>query len=207
MRVKICGIMDRATAEHAVSAGADALGFVFADSKRRVTPEQAKEMIEGVPGHIWKVGVFVNETKEAIEKIAQISGLTHIQMHGDETDEFMKQFDFPVIKSVSVHSKEDILSIGTIAAQYILLDSPAGKYQGGNGRKFDWALAAGASHARPNIILAGGLDPENVGEAVETVAPFMVDVSSGVETNGRKDREKIARFINNAKTIGEEPVI
>ncbi|WP_079509380.1 phosphoribosylanthranilate isomerase [Mesobacillus jeotgali] len=204
MKVKICGIKTIEAAKHAFKCGADALGFVFADSKRKIKVLEAKEIIEALPEDIWKVGVFVNEDPAKIKEIAETAGLTHIQLHGEELLADFRSIGLPLIKSVSVKSQEDLKEIEGLNADYMLLDSPPGKYRGGNGSSFDWDLARFLDQSNKNKILAGGLNPENVKLAISKVNPFMVDVSSGVETNGEKDFIKIKHFIKNAKTAGEE---
>lgn len=205
MKVKICGIRDISTALFAIENGADALGFVFAESKRKINPEAAGEIIRELPGEVLKVGVFVNETKATIEEIANVSGINVIQLHGDETPEFCSSFSLPVIKALSVGSPDDLSQLDEFSCEYILLDSPKGKYRGGNGVSFDWSILN-----KPlqdiKMILAGGLNPENVGEGIKAANPYMVDVSSGVETEGKKDPEKIKRFIENAKCVEREEV-
>ncbi|SEN58259.1 phosphoribosylanthranilate isomerase [Mesobacillus persicus] len=203
MKVKICGLKTVEAALHAAHEGADALGFVFARSKRQIYAEQAREIIQELPEGIWKVGVFVNETPEKIAEIAEIAGLTHIQLHGEEETSLYRKQGKEVIKSVSIKTEEDIDRIRQIEADYILLDSPPGHYKGGNGTKFNWELAAGLE-VRNRVILAGGLNPENVKTAIQTVHPFMVDVSSGVETEGEKDLAKISVFIREAKGTRED---
>ncbi|XJZ25816.1 phosphoribosylanthranilate isomerase [Bacillota bacterium Lsc_1132] len=199
MKVKICGIMNRETALAAVEYGADALGFVFADSKRQVDRETAKEIIKHLPKNIMKVGVFVNETQEEIENIASYAGLTHIQLHGEEEPEFCESLSYPVIKALSIEKKEDFDQVKKFDCAFILLDGPKGKYRGGNGTPFNWMMASQAEFFAKKLILAGGLNEENVLPAIEQVHPFMVDVSSGVETNGKKDLAKIRRFIEIVK--------
>lgn len=206
MKVKICGIRDISTALSAIESGADALGFVFAESKRKITPEAAGEIIKELPRDVLKVGVFVNETKENIEEIASISGINVIQLHGDETPEFCSSFSLPVIKALSIGSPDDLSKLDEYACEYVLLDSPKGKYRGGNGVSFDWSILNKNSMHDKKIILAGGLNPENVGEGIKAANPYMVDVSSGVETEGKKDLEKIKRFIDNAKRMEREEV-
>ncbi|PLR80889.1 phosphoribosylanthranilate isomerase [Bacillus canaveralius] len=204
MKVKICGITDSITAQAAVKAGADAIGFVFAESSRRVTPEQAGAIAAILPGHVQKVGVFVNETIEQIERIANTAKLDLIQLHGDESPEFCKAISLPVVKAISISTSEDMKELVRYETEYVLLDSPKGKYRGGNGTKFNWELAAEASKSETKVILAGGLNANNVAEAIGKVDPYMVDVSSGVETDGKKDISKINRFIAIAKQAGEE---
>ena len=205
MKVKICGIRDISTALFAIENGADALGFVFAESKRKINPEAAGEIIRELPGEVLKVGVFVNETKATIEEIANVSGINVIQLHGDETQEFCSSFSLPVIKALSVGSPDDLSQLDEFSCEYILLDSPKGKYRGGNGVSFDWSILNKPLQDK-KMILAGGLNPENVGEGIKAANPYMVDVSSGVETEGKKDPEKIKRFIENAKCVEREEV-
>ncbi|MEH7512977.1 phosphoribosylanthranilate isomerase [Gottfriedia acidiceleris] len=200
MKVKICGITDLKTAQSAINAGADAIGFVFAESKRRIEITEAKKIIESLPDSVLKIGVFVNETKETLESIYQEVGLTHLQLHGDETPEFCRSLSFPVIKALRVQSEKDVEKIAEYDCDYILVDSPSGKYRGGNGTTFNWDLMG--SKKIDNLILAGGLTIENVIPASSVVKPKMVDVSSGVETNGKKDEEKIKSFIKKVKLGG-----
>ncbi|PWW17513.1 phosphoribosylanthranilate isomerase [Cytobacillus oceanisediminis] len=206
MKVKICGIKDIKTALSAIESGADALGFVFAQSKRRIAPEEAGEIIRQLPEDLLKVGVFVNETKENIEKIVEITGINVIQLHGDETPEFSGQFSIPVIKALSVGSEEDLSKLDEYSSEYFLLDSPKGKYRGGNGVSFDWSILNDKQFLDKKIILAGGLNPDNVAEGIKTANPYMVDVSSGVETEGKKDLGKIKRFIDKARSLEREEV-
>lgn len=207
MKVKICGITDIESALYAVQHGADALGFVFAKSKRRITPAKAREIIAQLPEHILKVGVFVNETKEEIEKIAAAARLTAIQLHGDEPPQFCQGFDLPVIKALSIGSQEDLKLIDQYDCDYLLLDSPVGKYRGGNGVSFDWSLLQEEKLQGKRIILAGGLTADNVSEAIAIAKPHMVDVSSGVETDGRKDLYKIRDFLVNVKKCRSEGIV
>jgi phosphoribosylanthranilate isomerase len=201
MKVKICGIKTAEAASHAVESGADALGFVFAESKRQITDLQAQQIIKDLPAHVWKVGVFVNEDAASIKRIAETARLTHIQLHGDENPDDYRSIGLPLIKAISVKSTEDLERMTDIAPDYILLDSPPAEYRGGNGSSFEWNLAIALGKSNKNVILAGGLDSVNVSKAIAKVNPLMVDVSSGVETNGEKDLVKIKGFINNAKKI------
>ncbi|MGA9226943.1 MAG: phosphoribosylanthranilate isomerase [Mesobacillus sp.] len=204
MKVKICGIKSLEAAKYAVEQGADAIGFVFAKSKRKITSMGAREIINELPAAVWKVGVFVNEDAETILQTAKTAGLTHIQLHGDEKMEPYKKIDIPIIRSVSVSSGEDLTRIKTLKTEFVLLDSPPEKFYGGNGMSFDWDLAEGIGASRQNVILAGGLNADNVQAAINKIQPFMVDVSSGVETDGQKDLLKIREFIYKAKRIEEE---
>ncbi|WP_409298489.1 phosphoribosylanthranilate isomerase [Peribacillus sp. SCS-26] len=201
MKVKICGITDKVTAAAAVDCGASALGFVFAESKRKIDRELAREIIQSLPPGIDSVGVFVNENPEVIEETAIYTGLTMIQLHGDEDQETIDAIKLPVIKAIP-YSSESLQRWKDQNASYLLLDAPAGRYRGGNGTSFNWRDAEGLGSKVDNLILAGGLNPENVQEAISIVSPAMVDVSSGVETNGKKDLQKIKKFIENAKNGG-----
>ncbi|WP_045524018.1 phosphoribosylanthranilate isomerase [Neobacillus niacini] len=199
MKVKICGITDLTTAIAAVDYGADAIGFVFAESKRKISVTKAKDIVAHLPEEVLKIGVFVNETKEKIEEIAASVGLTHVQLHGDETPVFSESLSFPVIKSVSIHDDQSLKAIESYSCEYVLLDGPKGKYRGGNGLSFDWNSFSSNDLRDKKVILAGGLHEENVEDAIKLINPFMVDVSSGVETEGKKDLNKIQSFINKAK--------
>jgi len=204
MKVKVCGIKTVEAASHAVENGADALGFIFAESKRQITVLQAQQVIADIPAHVWKVGVFVNEDAATIQQIAGTAGLTHIQLHGDEEPDDYRSVGLPLIKAVSVKSPEDLEKIDDIKADFILLDSPPAEYRGGNGLSFEWDLANALKNSNTKVILAGGLDSVNVSKAISKINPLMVDVSSGVETNGEKDLVKIKEFINSAKKSREE---
>jgi phosphoribosylanthranilate isomerase len=197
VRVKICGICDLETALGAVCAGADALGFVFAPSPRMITPEQAGEISRGLPPFVSRVGVFVNPTREEVVKTAACAGLDTIQLHGDETPEFCRSLGLRVIKSFAVAGADDIRPVERYSVDAYLLDARLPGFRGGGGKTFDWRLAANF-RAGP-LILAGGLTPENVREAVEITSPYAVDVSSGVEKNGKKDLNKITEFIRRVK--------
>jgi phosphoribosylanthranilate isomerase len=201
VRVKICGITDLDTALFAASFGADAIGFVFAESKRKIDPHVAHVISERLPQHIQRIGVFVNETRERIEEIVKIANLTMVQLHGDESYDFCESISVPVIKAFGIHSEDDLVEINKFPCEWILLDSPIGKYRGGNGKAFNWSMLAGHTFPDKKIILAGGLDAKNVEDAMRIASPFMVDVSSGVETEGKKDINKIERFIKKAKNL------
>ncbi|KAB7631342.1 phosphoribosylanthranilate isomerase [Bacillus paranthracis] len=200
MKVKICGITDMETAKRACEYGADALGFVFAESKRKITPGLAKEIIQELPANVLKIGVFVNESVEVIQKITENCGLTYVQLHGDEDNHQIRRLNIPSIKALGVTSEIDMKNAQAYKTDYILFDSPKERFHGGNGKKFSWELLAHMSKKlREKTILAGGLNALNIEEAIRTVRPYMVDVSSGVETEGKKDVEKIKQFIIKAK--------
>ena len=199
MKVKICGITSLENALAAVEYGADALGFVFAESKRRITSEDARKIIEKLPKDFLKIGVFVNEKKDNIEQIIQKTGINMVQLHGDESPTDCAGFSVPVIKALSIESSKNLVKAKEYECEYLLLDSPKGKYRGGNGIIFDWGAVAGQKVERKKVILAGGLTIENVARAIQMLQPYMVDVSSGVESDGKKDKRKIKEFIDIAK--------
>lgn len=198
MLVKICGIKTIKAATVAVQAGADLIGFVFAPSKRQITPEQAAMIAKSIPESVQKVGVFVNETVENMKNIAEQVGLDVIQLHGDESPETLEQLPYQTIKAFSI-DQVSTETIKSFPADYYLIDSPVGEHRGGTGKTFDWNLATGLGLDPSKVILAGGLSPDNVQEAIKQVKPAGIDVSSGVETNGEKDHQKIKQFIRNAK--------
>ncbi|EOW9526929.1 phosphoribosylanthranilate isomerase [Bacillus cytotoxicus] len=200
MKVKICGITDLETAKKAYEYGADAVGFVFASSKRKICPEQVKEITSELPADVMKIGVFVNESVERMEGIATYCKLTHIQLHGDENDHLIKRLNIPSIKAVGIGNRQDVEQINRYETNYILFDSPKETFRGGNGKTFSWELLTELpKNLRKKSILAGGLHVDNIEEAIRIVQPYMVDVSSGVETDGKKDIEKIKQFIRKVK--------
>ncbi|MEW6727143.1 MAG: phosphoribosylanthranilate isomerase [Bacillota bacterium] len=198
VRVKICGIRDEITAQAAVEAGADALGFVFAPSPRRIEPEAARAIIAGLPPFVCAVGVFVDAPAEAVRAIAARCGLQVLQFHGNEPPDYCTSFDRPVIKALRFCGPDDLARIRGFDVRAVLVDTFVPGQAGGTGRALDWAKLRGLDWPRP-LVLAGGLTPENVASAVAAVRPWAVDVSSGVETGGAKDHEKIRAFIRSAK--------
>ncbi|MFJ7826459.1 phosphoribosylanthranilate isomerase [Psychrobacillus sp. NPDC096623] len=203
-KVKICGLMETEHVEVAVGAGADAIGFVFAPSKRKVTIEKAQELAKHVPPSVWKVGVFVNPTKEDVLTAIQEVPLDYIQYHGQETPDFVRTNNLPSIKALSVQNEADVLQAKKYDTDYYLFDAPGTDYRGGSGEVFEWKLMEVNNIPSEKIILAGGLNPNNVKDAIQKVNPFMVDVSSGVERNGSKDKELIQAFISAVKNGGGE---
>lgn len=199
MLVKICGITKQVDGLAVAESGADMIGFVFAKSKRQVTAEQAKKIGDALPETVKKVGVFVNESIVEIERIVTEAGLDYVQLHGQESPAFCAQLSVPVIKAFQIKQQQDLARVADYQCAYYLLDSPAGPYQGGNGETFDWSLINHMPNLRGKIILAGGLNPANVQAAIKSVGPLGVDVSSGVETAGQKDQQKITTFIKQAK--------
>ena len=198
-KVKICGLMEREHVKAAVDAGADAIGFVFAPSSRRVTISEAKELARHIPPGVLKIGVFVDAPREEIERAFKEVPLDYIQFHGNENSEFINKIRLPSIKVLSVHSVEDVKKAAYYDVDYLLFDTPGKEFKGGSGETFDWHLLNDVGIPINRLILAGGLNVENVGEAVRRVNPYMVDVSSGVEINKRKDEKLIQAFIHAVK--------
>ncbi len=194
--VKICGITRPEDALAAVEAGADAVGFVFAQSPRRVEAPLVREIVSRLPDAVEKVGVFVDAPLEELIRTAAAAGLTAVQLHGSETPEYVEAIEgMRVIKALRVASREDIDAAGRYRGISILLDTASRRRLGGTGETFDWSLAAPLAAER-SVILAGGLRPANVAEALRAVRPAGVDVSSGVESApGIKNREKVREFV------------
>jgi phosphoribosylanthranilate isomerase len=199
MVAKVCGMTRAADAVHAVQHGATAVGFVFwPESPRYVAPARAAEIIRELPPGIAAVGVFVNETSEEIRRIAALTGITAVQLHGDEPPAFAAALLLPVWRAMPLARAGAELS-GWPETTTILLDAHDPVRRGGTGRRIDWSGAAAVA-ARRRVVLAGGLTPENVADAIAVVRPFGVDVSSGVETApGVKDPDKVARFLDRAR--------
>lgn len=202
VRVKICGITSLSDALPAVEAGADALGFIFySRSARNISPQTAAQIIAQLPPFVARVGVFVNASAEEIRKIANDTGLTTIQLHGDEPPEFTAQFAQSTIKALRVKDRQSVEGLSAYSCGGFLLDSYVEGQRGGSGETFNWDLAREAKRFRKPIILAGGLTPQNVQQAVAQVQPFAVDVSSGVElAPGKKDPARVKDFIARAKS-------
>ena len=198
-KVKICGLKEQQHVRAAVETGADAIGFVFAQSNRQVSIEQAHQLAKYVPKGVLKIGVFVNPSVEELQAAVEGVPLDYVQYHGEETPEFISQQGYPAIKALSVRDEEDVRAAANYNVDYYLFDAPGTDFKGGSGHTFDWTLLEMAGIPREKLILAGGLKAENIAEAVSLVSPYMVDVSSGVETDGIKDEAKINAFIQAVK--------
>lgn len=198
-KVKICGLMEPQHVKIAVDAGADAIGFVFAPSKRKVTIAEAQELAKDIPPGVLKIGVFVDASQDEIEQTYREVPLDYVQFHGDESSDFIKKVGLPSIKVLSVYSEEDVKRSTHYETDYLLFDTPGTDFKGGSGLTFDWQLMKDAGVQSEKIILAGGLNADNVAQAIITVHPYMVDVSSGVESMGRKDGNLIRAFIKAVK--------
>src|SRR5579884_169997 len=213
MWIKICGTTNLEDAIAAVEAGAEALGFIFAPSPRRISPKDAARIIRELPAKVEKVGVFVNQHAAIIRRTRDEASLTGIQLHGDEDAEFVRELRqalapeaMRVIKAVKVREgfESGIAEFeGDGAPDAFLLDSGSGDARGGTGKRFDWEQHAGVIRLlskRHRIVVGGGLTPETVGSAIAQFAPYGVDVVSGVEREpGHKDHAKVKAFIAAAR--------
>lgn len=198
MKIKICGLFRNQDIEYANTAEPDYIGFVFAESRRKVTPEKALELKKNLNPEIKAVGVFVNQNKSLIAELVRNKIIDMIQLHGSEDNTYISELreltgDTPIIKAVSVKSTEDILKSVEYISDFILLDN--GK--GGTGEKFDWNLI----EKNHRIFLAGGVNPDNISEAIK-LNPYCIDVSSGAETNGLKDKDKMIQLVRAVRNNG-----
>ena len=200
VRVKVCGITNLEDALYAYKYGADALGFIFyKKSPRYVDKDMVREIIKALPPFILTVGVFVNESEEVIKKTVEYTGIDIIQLHGDESPDFCRRFKQRVIKAFRISSDKDINIISEYEVYGVLLDSYSEGGFGGSGKSFDWGIASKLKN-RKNLIISGGLNSDNVAEAIRLFRPCGVDVSSGVELYpGKKDPAKLKDFISSAK--------
>jgi len=201
VRVKICGISRNEDLSTACAAGADALGFVFyAKSPRNLSIEKAASLIKALPPFVQSVGLFVDAEPDFVRALLEAVPLDLLQFHGGENPEYCRQFGRPYLKAVRVRPGVDLVKYASdfSDARALLLDAFVPGVPGGTGERFDWRLIP-AGLNKP-IILSGGLNPDNVAEAVQTVQPWAVDVSSGVESApGIKDAAKVAAFIERAR--------
>lgn len=194
VRVKICGLTNLADALLAVELGADALGFNFySKSPRATTPAAARAIIDRLPPFVTPVAVVVNEPVEAVREIMARSGCQLAQLHGDEPPDYLERLHLPAMKALPVGASEDLDALARYtSAQAILLDTKVSGQYGGSGRTFDWQLARQAQRFGKPIVLAGGLTPDNIAEAVRIAQPYAVDISSGIElAPGQKDHERM----------------
>lgn len=200
IRVKICGITNLKDALHALRCGADALGFNFySKSPRYIDKDRAREIIDALPPLYAAVGLFVNADTEMVREVADLCRLSAVQLHGDESPEYCSAVGRPVIKAIRVKDELSLSRMADYKASAFLLDSYNEELYGGTGMTFYWDLAGEASRYGL-IILAGGLTPDNVEEAVRKVRPYGVDVCSGVEKEpGKKDPERVRRFMEKCR--------
>ncbi|MEA3368869.1 MAG: phosphoribosylanthranilate isomerase [Candidatus Ratteibacteria bacterium] len=203
-RIKICGITNLEDALLAASLGADAVGFIFAPSPRQINLAKARDIIKKIPPFISPVGVFVNEKLEKIRETADECPLDYIQLHGEEPPEFCRSlFPQKIIKTFRIKDEKSLERVSSyFQVRAILLDTFVEGQAGGTGKTFNWRLAEETKKIGRPIILSGGLSPQNVRQAIESAAPFAVDVSSGIESHpGKKDRVKLAAFIKAVREI------
>jgi phosphoribosylanthranilate isomerase len=200
VKVKVCGMTSLKDALVAVEEGADAVGFIFyKKSPRSVTMKIVREIVLELPPFVDTVGVFVDESAVQINKIADYCNLDIIQLHGDESPTFCKRIRRKVIKAFRIKDMQSVKKISCFQVSGFLLDTFSENLHGGTGKVFDWNLVLPAKKFGP-VIMAGGLTPNNVQQAVRQVRPYGVDVCSGVESEpGIKDHKKVRAFLKNAK--------
>jgi phosphoribosylanthranilate isomerase len=206
IKVKVCGITNGEDALAAVESGADALGFIFYEkSPRYVVPAIAGQIIAELPPLVMSVGVFVNEGLATVRSIMDACHLGMAQLHGDENASYCHELSRPVIKALRLKNRESLLALaeyqGRGSVRGFVLDTFSELAYGGTGQVTDWTLAAEVAKSTP-ILLAGGLTPDNVTEAIRVVRPYGVDVSSGVESApGKKDRAKLRAFLEAVRVV------
>ena len=203
--IKVCGITNSEDALAATRLGVDALGFVFAPSPRQISPGAAQEIIDNLSLPVRTVGIFVNEDPERVASIADLCDLDMLQFHGKETAAYCGQFGRQVIKAIRIQNEDDLETCSEYdgVAEAFLLDTYVAGQSGGTGVTFDWNIAHTA-RKYGRIILAGGLNPDNVAAAIRAAKPYGVDASSGLEQKpGVKDHDKLARFIRAVREAEE----
>jgi phosphoribosylanthranilate isomerase len=203
-RVKVCGITCLEDAQMAVQSGVDALGFIFAPSPRRISPEKAREIVSAIPPFVKTVGVFVDERPDTVRQMIRFCGLDLVQFHGDESPETCGDFMPRAIKAFRVRDRSALQSIrpyqGKIRA--MLLDAFSNERHGGTGQTFDWDIAVTVKGLRIPVILSGGLAPANIGIAISKVTPFAVDVNSGIEERpGKKDPVLMEKLMKRIRDV------
>jgi phosphoribosylanthranilate isomerase len=205
MKVKVCGITSYEDAAMVLDQGVDALGFnFFSRSPRYIHPAEARSIIRRIPPFVVTVGLFVNVAeKDQVCEIARLAGVHVLQLHGDETPDYCRELaDWPLIKALRIGKDGILENLEEYPVQGFLLDVKDDTLFGGTGRSFDWKLARDIRSVRP-IILAGGLRPDNVREAIRIVHPYGVDVCSGIESApGKKDAGKLIEFMNEVRNVG-----
>lgn len=200
--IKICGLRRKEDIFAVNEAMPDFAGFVFAESPRQIAPEHAARLKDLLNPEIKAVGVFVNEAVERVLEICRRGIIDMIQLHGDEDESYIReissQTDCPVIRAIRVKSKEALRGADGLQCDYLLLDAWSDNVYGGAGKRFDWSVIKGI---KKPFFLAGGLNAENLALAAETVRPYCLDLSSGVETDGFKDRKKILKAIKAVRSV------
>ena len=196
VKVKVCGITQLEDAQLAVDLGAWAVGFVFwTKSPRYISPVRAEEIVSRLPGDLTAIGVFVNATVDEIHETVVRVGLSHVQLHGEESSSMYHELQYPIIRSVPVSAENVSILVDRVPKNVtVLLDAHDPVQRGGTGRRLDWTVASQVAATR-DVILAGGLNAKNIREAVRVVKPYGLDVSSGVEFRpGRKSDQKLRAF-------------
>lgn len=203
-RVKICGITNLEDALTAVKLGADALGFVFSESPRQVTPEQADRILSQLPPFVLCVGVFVNEKRGRVLEVIDSCPLDIVQLHGEEPPRYcleIKEFNKKILKAFRVQDSSSLSQVDSYMVDGYLFDAFTEDIYGGTGKTFNWNLLENKKFSKP-VILSGGLSHDNVGRAIQQVRPYAVDASSGLEMEpGKKDPEKVRAFIEAVRKI------
>ncbi len=200
VNIKVCGLKRVEDIDMVNEVKPEFVGFVFAKSTREVRPELAKELIEKLDKDIKAVGVFVNEDPAKVNHIASYCGLDVVQLHGEEDPLYCKRIEYPMWKAIAVKDESSIHKLKNYPlVEGFLLDTYSKEVKGGTGKAFNWDIVKDL-HKDYKIILAGGLKPENIAEAIQTVHPYCVDVSSGVEKDGVKDQELITKFVENVRS-------
>jgi phosphoribosylanthranilate isomerase len=205
-QIKICGITNEEDALRAAKLGAAALGFIFyPPSPRYVRPKVVRKIVKKLPLNLAKVGVFVNESAEEIKKIIKYCRLDFIQLHGDESVEYYRNFPTStIIKTVELLNESDLVKAFSYNVAAILVDSRHAGLYGGTGKRANWALACRIKNKKP-LILSGGLNEDNVAQAIKDVAPHALDINSGVEKSpGKKDHIKMVRIFDIVHKVGSE---
>jgi len=203
LKIKICGITRLSDALDACDMGADALGFNFVPaSPRYLNPGTAREIISSLPPFVTTVGIFADEDLSVVNDMSQFLGLDAVQLHGAEDTHYCRRIRRPVIKALRVASSSDLEGVDEFDVSAYLLDARVDGVLGGSGQTFPWDVARGFCRSR-KVFAAGGLTPENVGDAVRVLAPYGVDAASGVEARpGIKDPVLVERFIREARCTG-----
>lgn len=203
IRIKICGLTNLEDARKAVGLGADALGFVFAESPRRISPESAAGIVRSLPPILTCVGLFVDESPPAVRRVIKECRLDALQFHGNESPDYCRQFSLKIIKAFRIKNGNSLKAIPHYQVDAYLLDTYVEGTSGGTGESFNWDLALRAKEFSRPIILAGGLGPDNVAEAIRRVRPYGIDVSTGIEAEpGKKDHKKMKEFMKIVRSEG-----
>lgn len=196
-KIKICGLTRMQDIEYVNEALPDFVGFVFANSRRQVSIDTALQLKNSLDCRIKAVGVFVNENISVIRQLCSSSIIDYVQLHGDEDEEYLRtlsqQISNPIIKAIRVKDLSSIITAQQLSCEFLLLDTFSDKEYGGTGKTFDWTVTGGV--VKP-FFLAGGINSSNAKAAIDISRPYCLDVSSGVETNGVKDRSKIINIVS-----------